>query len=43
MELQVALERLFPECTGGSDFNKAARFILGKFMQANRVRLSVYP
>jgi len=28
---------------GGADVNKAAKFILLKFMQANRARLSVYP
>jgi guanine nucleotide-binding protein subunit alpha len=40
---QVALERYFPEYTGGADINKAAKYILWKFMQANRARLSVYP
>ena len=40
---QVPLERYFPEYTGGSDINKAAKYILWKFMQANRARLSVYP
>jgi guanine nucleotide-binding protein subunit alpha len=40
---QVPLERHFPEYTGGSDINKAAKYILWKFMQANRARLSVYP
>ncbi|KAJ3531237.1 hypothetical protein NMY22_g8241 [Coprinellus aureogranulatus] len=39
----VALERYFPEYTGGPDINKAAKYILWKFMQANRARLSVYP
>jgi len=41
--LQVPLERYFPEYTGGSDVNKAAKYILWRFMQANRARLSVYP
>lgn len=41
--LQVPLERYFPEYTGGSDINKAAKYILWRFMQANRARLSVYP
>lgn len=40
---RVALERYFPEYTGGPDINKAAKYILWKFMQANRARLSVYP
>ncbi|KAJ7788204.1 guanine nucleotide binding protein, alpha subunit, partial [Mycena olivaceomarginata] len=32
-----------PEYTGGPDINKAAKFILGRIMQENRARLSVYP
>jgi guanine nucleotide-binding protein G(i) subunit alpha len=40
---KVPLERYFPEYTGGPDINKAAKYILWKFMQANRARLSVYP
>ncbi|KAF5321516.1 hypothetical protein D9619_002287 [Psilocybe cf. subviscida] len=40
---KVPLERYFPEYIGGNDINKAAKFILWKFMQANRARLSVYP
>jgi guanine nucleotide-binding protein G(i) subunit alpha len=40
---QVPLERYFSEYTGGSDINKAAKFILWRFMQANRAHLSVYP
>ncbi|CAA7263786.1 unnamed protein product [Cyclocybe aegerita] len=40
---KVPLEFYFPEYTGGSDINKAVKFILWKFMQANRARLSVYP
>ncbi|KAH6893881.1 heterotrimeric G-protein alpha subunit, GPA3-like protein, partial [Coprinopsis sp. MPI-PUGE-AT-0042] len=40
---KVPLERYFPEYTGGTDINKAAKYILWKFMQANRARLSVYP
>jgi guanine nucleotide-binding protein subunit alpha len=40
---KVPLERYFPEYTGGSDINKAAKYILWKFMQTNRARLSVYP
>lgn len=41
--MQVPLERYYPEYTGGSDINKAAKYILWRFMQANRARLSVYP
>ncbi|KAK7043951.1 Guanine nucleotide-binding protein alpha-2 subunit [Paramarasmius palmivorus] len=37
------LEKYFPEYTGGSDINKAAKYILWKFMQSNRASLSVYP
>ncbi|KAI3608772.1 heterotrimeric g-protein alpha gpa3-like protein [Moniliophthora roreri] len=40
---KVPLERYFSEYTGGSDINKAAKYILWKFMQTNRARLSVYP
>lgn len=40
---RVPLEHYFPEYTGGSDINKAAKYILWRFMQANRARLSVYP
>lgn len=39
----MPLERYFPEYTGGADINKAAKYILWRFMQANRARLSVYP
>lgn len=41
--LQIALEKYFPEYTAGPDVNKAAKYILWRFMQANRARLSVYP
>ncbi|KAK0491729.1 heterotrimeric G-protein alpha subunit, GPA3-like protein [Armillaria luteobubalina] len=40
---KIPLERYFPEFSGGNDINKAAKFILWRFMQANRARLSVYP
>ncbi|KAJ7634611.1 heterotrimeric G-protein alpha subunit, GPA3-like protein [Roridomyces roridus] len=40
---KIPLQRYFPEYIGGSDINNAARFILWRFMQANRARLSVYP
>lgn len=41
--LQVPLDRFFPEYTGGADVNKGAKYILWRFMQANRARLNVYP
>ncbi|KAF7333942.1 Heterotrimeric G-protein alpha subunit [Mycena sanguinolenta] len=40
---KIPLARYFPEYTGGSDVNKAAKYILWRFMQENRARLSVYP
>jgi guanine nucleotide-binding protein subunit alpha len=40
---QVPLDRFFPEYTGGADVNKGAKYILWRFMQANRARLNVYP
>ena len=40
---QVPLERYFPEYVGGANVNKAAKYILWRFMQTNRARLSVYP
>ena len=41
--LQVHLDKYFPEYTGGTDVNKGAKYILWRFMQANRARLNVYP
>ena len=40
---QVPLERFFQEYTGGPNVNKATKYILWRFMQANRAKLSVYP
>jgi guanine nucleotide-binding protein G(i) subunit alpha len=40
---QVPLEKYFHEYTAGPDINKAAKYILWRFMQANRARLSIYP
>ena len=40
---KVSLEKYFPEYTGGPDLNKAAKFILWRFTQANRARLNIYP
>ncbi|KAF8183065.1 guanine nucleotide binding protein, alpha subunit [Mycena galopus ATCC 62051] len=39
----IPLERYFPEYGGGADLQKAAKFVLWKFMQGNRARLTVYP
>ncbi|KAJ7455070.1 heterotrimeric G-protein alpha subunit, GPA3-like protein [Mycena latifolia] len=41
--LEIPLERYFPEYVGGNDLQKAARFILWKFLRENRARLMVYP
>ncbi|KAG5720177.1 Guanine nucleotide-binding protein subunit alpha [Termitomyces sp. T112] len=40
---KIPLERYFPEYTGGADINKAAKYVLWRFMNVNRARLSVYP
>ncbi|KAH9052733.1 G-protein alpha subunit [Lactarius vividus] len=40
---KVPLDKYFPEYTGGEDVNKGAKYILWRFMQANRARLSIYP
>ncbi|KZS94899.1 guanine nucleotide binding protein, alpha subunit [Sistotremastrum niveocremeum HHB9708] len=40
---KVPLERYFPEYTGGPDISKAAKYILWKFVQANRAQLTIYP
>ncbi|KAJ7847978.1 heterotrimeric G protein alpha subunit 2 [Mycena leptocephala] len=40
---KIPLERYFPEYVGGNDVQSAVRFVLWRFMQANRARLSVYP
>jgi guanine nucleotide-binding protein G(i) subunit alpha len=37
------METYFPEYTGGPDMNKGVKYILWRFMQVNRARLSVYP
>ncbi|KAF8183045.1 guanine nucleotide binding protein, alpha subunit [Mycena galopus ATCC 62051] len=39
----IPLERYFPEYTGGADLQKAAKYVLWRFMQENRARLTVYP
>lgn len=40
---KVPLERYFADYAGGPDVNKAAKYILWRFMQVNRARLSIYP
>ncbi|CAG8732315.1 10667_t:CDS:2, partial [Acaulospora morrowiae] len=40
---RVPLEKYFPEYSGGSDINKAAKYILWRFTQTNRARLNIYP
>ncbi|KAJ7899689.1 G-protein alpha subunit [Mycena leptocephala] len=40
---RIPLGRYFPEYTGGSDLNRAVKYILWKFMQENRAKLTVYP
>ncbi|KIO15522.1 hypothetical protein M407DRAFT_34892 [Tulasnella calospora MUT 4182] len=40
---RVPLEQVFPDYTSGADINKAPKYILWRFMQANRARLSIYP
>ncbi|KAJ7049063.1 G-protein alpha subunit-domain-containing protein, partial [Mycena amicta] len=39
----IPLGRYFPEYAGGNDLQKAAKYILWKFMQENRAKLTVYP
>lgn len=40
---KVPLDKYFNEYTGGADVNKAAKYILWRFMQLNKARLSLYP
>ncbi|KAF1805127.1 guanine nucleotide binding protein, alpha subunit [Mucor lusitanicus] len=40
---RVPLERYFPDYGGGTDINKAVKYILWRFLQANRPKLNVYP
>ncbi|KAJ7855684.1 heterotrimeric G protein alpha subunit [Mycena leptocephala] len=40
---RIPLGRYFPEYAGGNDLQKAAKYILWKFMQENRAKLTVYP
>ncbi|KAG1849036.1 heterotrimeric G protein alpha subunit [Suillus subluteus] len=40
---KVPVQNYFSDYAGGPDINKAAKYILWKFMQANRAHLRVYP
>eukprot|EP00835_Amoeboradix_gromovi_P000518 NODE_18_length_40692_cov_0.469183.p11 type:complete len:342 gc:universal NODE_18_length_40692_cov_0.469183:1560-535(-) len=40
---QVPLEKYFPDYSGGDDFNKATKYVLGKFSNVNRAKLKIYP
>ncbi|KAF7333953.1 hypothetical protein MSAN_02397300 [Mycena sanguinolenta] len=40
---RIPLSAYFPEYIGSLDINNATQFILWRFMQANRAKLSVYP
>ncbi|ODQ81081.1 hypothetical protein BABINDRAFT_160492 [Babjeviella inositovora NRRL Y-12698] len=37
------MENFFPDYSGGNDINKAAKYILWRFNQANRSGLNIYP
>ncbi|SCU94204.1 LANO_0E06040g1_1 [Lachancea nothofagi CBS 11611] len=39
----VPLEKYFSDYTGGQDINKAAKYILWRFVQLNRAHLNIYP
>ncbi|CAO3593538.1 unnamed protein product [Absidia cylindrospora] len=40
---QVPVDRYFPDYKGGNDPNKAAKYILWRFLQTNRAKLHIYP
>ena len=40
---KIPLENFFPDYGGGTDLNKAAKYILWRFDQTNRAKLSIYP
>ncbi|KAI8087825.1 heterotrimeric G protein alpha subunit A [Gilbertella persicaria] len=40
---RVSLQKYFPDYGGGNDINKAVKYILWRFLQANRPKLNVYP
>lgn len=39
----LPLEKYFPDYTGGNDIKKAAKYVLWRFKQVNRSRLTIYP
>ncbi|KAI8071224.1 guanine nucleotide binding protein, alpha subunit [Gongronella butleri] len=39
----IPLETYFPDYKGGNDANKAAKYILWRFLQTNRAKLHIYP
>ncbi|KAI8335452.1 heterotrimeric G-protein alpha subunit, GPA3-like protein [Chlamydoabsidia padenii] len=39
----VSVEQHFPDYKGGNDANKAAKYILWRFLQTNRAKLHIYP
>lgn len=40
---KVPMEQFFPDYGGGSDANKAAKYIMWRFNQTNRAKLNIYP
>ncbi len=40
---KIPMEKFFPDYGGGPDQNKAAKYILWRFSQANRAKLVIYP
>ncbi|KAG2222237.1 hypothetical protein INT45_010650 [Circinella minor] len=40
---KIPLEKYFPDYGGGSDINKAAKYILWRFNQTNRAKLHIFP
>jgi len=40
---RIPLSSFFEEYSGGNDINKAAKYILWRFTQTNRAKLSIYP
>ncbi|KAI9314497.1 G protein alpha subunit [Dichotomocladium elegans] len=41
--MRLPLEKYFPDYGGGKDANKAAKYILWRFLQTNRAKLNIYP
>lgn len=40
---KIPLEKFFPDYGGGTDLNKSVKYILWRFNQTNRAKLSIYP